>query len=199
MEQQKILQLLTQSHLIAHRVCWSVSRKFLCSLAEWEPNFYFMTHRERFDSTVFRQHIHIVPYCKVLVYFPLAWSNFFTSYLLLLLQMLLFCLINLLCPALYALAAQVLLQTNNKICNCDCNLEWERQSAAGISSYLFISTQTQRVVLNHLTSRLQTSCLSLSLSAPHSKILINCFVLGSLLKQIFCGLIICIILTATKA
>lgn len=40
MESHKMsLQLPTQSYLIAHCVCWSVSRRFLRSLDVWEPDF----------------------------------------------------------------------------------------------------------------------------------------------------------------
>ena len=70
-------------------------------------------------------------------------------------------------------AAQVLLQAGDKSCDRD-RRERERQSGDAIPSYLFI-LQANAQVLNHLTSRfpdVPSVCLSLSL--PHSQILINC-------------------------
>lgn len=71
---------------------------------------------------------------------------------------------------------------------------WVRKTGCCCFFYLCIHA-ARKHILNHLTSRLQTS-LSVSLSRPHRKILINCFVFGSSLKQIHCGFTVCIILRA---
>lgn len=71
------LQLLTQSHLIAHRVCWSLSRMFLSSMAVWEPDFCFDDSRtDIWLDCMYTIHVHIVPHCQVSVYFTSAWSYF---------------------------------------------------------------------------------------------------------------------------
>ncbi len=132
---QKIpLHLPTQSHLIAQRVCWSVSRRFLCLPVVWEHDFCAMTQTE---SSCNHISLHRA------IYYP----AFVCSRGIILFLQVIFLLLRPDFPLFIQLfiyspftfwQCRCFLQANNKSCDCDRNWELESQSAAAFSSFLFI-------------------------------------------------------------